>query len=757
MSFINKFLQFCHTCWLTPLTLTLFYIFFGLLWIFGSDYLLTVTIGNSLIANQLEVGKGAFFVIITGSMLYLLLRSWHKQLLKVHNQISATLNAIPDLLFEVDLQGKYYDYHSPRIHLLAAPPETLLGKSISDVLSPEAVQTCLLALQEANKKGFSYDKQIEILLPQGKSWFELSISKKPEVDEESPRFIVLSRDITQRKKSEDQLMKLSQAVEQSPNTIVITDLDANIEYANAAFFKTTGYTLEEVIGKNPNLLHSDKTPSTTYADMWEHLTRGQNWQGEFINRRKNGTEYIEFIHIAPVRQKDGKITHYMAIKEDISERKQAEARIHYLVNFDPLTGLPNRLQMDDHLHYTLSLAKRNDGYFALMFLDLDHFKNINDTLGHSIGDKLLIELSKRLTASLRDQDTVSRMGGDEFIILLPGSDVNGTIQVAQKLLHSIAQTFFIEEYQLSITASIGIALYPNDGVDIEMLSKNADTAMYRAKDEGRNSYCFFTPEMQANSHRILQLSNALHHALKRNELHLVYQPQLSASAERIVGAEALLRWQHPEFGSVSPAEFIPIAEENGMILSIGEWVLRTAIFQAKSWIDNGQLPIIVAVNISAIQFRHPNLPDLITSILEEAGLPPQYLEIELTEGIAMSNPQVAINTMNDLHERGIRMSIDDFGTGYSSLSYLKKFKVYKLKIDQSFVRDIHTDPEDKGIVSAIINMARSLELQTIAEGVETQEQLEYLREQGCDEIQGYYYSQPLLPNEFETFVRQWKR
>lgn len=757
MSFINKFLQFCHTCWLTPLTLTLLYIFFGLLWIFGSDYLLTITIGNSLIANQLEVGKGAFFVIITGSMLYLLLRSWHKQLLKVHNQISATLNAIPDLLFEVDLQGKYYDYHSPRIHLLAAPPETLLGKTVRDILPAQAAKTCLLALQEANEKGFSYDKQIELSLPQGKTWFELSVSKKLEVDEENPRFIVLSRDITQRKKSEDQLMKLSQAVEQSPNTIVITDLDANIEYANAAFFKTTGYALEEVIGKNPNLLHSDKTPSATYADMWEHLTRGQNWQGEFINRRKDGTEYIEFIHIAPVRQKDGKITHYMAIKEDISERKQAEARIHYLVNFDPLTGLPNRLQMDDHLQYTLSLAKRNDGFFALMFLDLDHFKNINDTLGHSIGDKLLIELSKRLTASLRDQDTVSRMGGDEFIILLPGSDVNGTIQVAQKLLHSIAQTFFIEEYQLSITASIGIALYPNDGVDIEMLSKNADTAMYRAKDDGRNSYCFFTPEMQANSHRILQLSNALHHALARNELHLVYQPQLSASAERIVGAEALLRWQHPEFGAVSPAEFIPIAEENGMILSIGEWVLRTTIFQAKSWIDNGQLPIIVAVNISAIQFRHPNLPDLITSILEEAGLAPQYLEIELTEGIAMSNPQVAINTMNDLHERGIRMSIDDFGTGYSSLSYLKKFKVYKLKIDQSFVRDVHTNPEDKAIVSAIINMARSLELQTIAEGVETQEQLEYLREQGCDEIQGYYYSQPLLPNEFETFVRQWKR
>ncbi len=753
MPLINKFFRFCHTCRLTPLSLTLLYILIGLSWIFGSDYILAINIGDSVIANQFELGKGVFFVIVTGIILYLLMRRWRNQLLKAHDQISATLNAIPDLLFEVDLEGRYYDYHSPRVHLLAASPESLLGKTVRDILPPEAAETCLLALQEANENGFSYDKQIEILLPQGKSWFELSVSKKWNVNEKSPRFIVLSRDITQRKKSEDQLLKLSQAVEQSPNTIVITDLDANIEYANAAFVKTTGYALDEVIGKNPKLLHSEKTPSATYIDMWEHLTRGENWQGEFINRRKDGTEYIEFIRIAPIRQNNGKITHYMAIKEDISERKQAEERIHYLVNFDPLTGLPNRIQMEDHLQYTLNLANRNNGLFAVLFLDLDHFKNINDTLGHSIGDKLLIELSKRLTASLRDQDTVSRMGGDEFIILLPGSDANGTIQVAQKLLDSIAQSFLIDEYQLSITASIGIALYPNDGVDIEMLSKNADTAMYRAKNEGRNSYCFFTPEMQANFQRILQLSNALHHAIERNELHLVYQPQLSASGERIVGAEALLRWQHPEFGTVPPDEFIPIAEENGMILSIGEWVLRTAISQAKKWIDNEQPPMIIAVNISAVQFRHPNLPNLITSILEKAGFPPQYLEIELTESIAMSNPQVAINTMNDLHERGIRMSIDDFGTGYSSLSYLKKFKVYKLKIDQSFVRDISTDPEDKAIVSAIINMARSLELQTIAEGVETLEQLEYLREQGCDEIQGYYYSKPLLSKEFEDFIR----
>ncbi len=626
----NTFFRFCHTNLLTPASLSFFYVVFALLWIFGSGHLLTEHIKNPLILNQFELGKGVFFVIFTGGLLHLLLRSWYKKLVSVQNQMSATLDAIPDLLFEVDLEGRYYDYHSSRTHLLAAAPEVLLGKKIKDILPPEAAKISLLALQEAHKKGFSYDKQIELLLPEGKKWFELSISKKSAPQAEIPRFIVLSRDIT--------------------------------------------------------------------------------------------------------------------------ERKKAEARILYLANFDGLTGLPNRSQIDDRAKYALTLAKRNNRNLAVMFFDLDHFKNINDTLGHSIGDLLLIDVATRIQSILSEEDTLSRTGGDEFIVLLPDSDAYGATQVAQKLLDSIIQPFLIQHHELTITASIGIALYPEDGLDMETLSKNADTAMYRVKDEGRNEYRFFTEEMQKNSTHNLQLGNALRHALERNELHLVYQPQISTSGTPIIGAEALLRWHHPLFGNVPPSEFIPIAEENGMILSIGEWVLRTAITQAKMWMDNGHLPMIMAVNISAVQFRHPNLPDLVTSILEEIGLPSQYLELELTESIAMHNPQEVIAIMNKLHERGIRMSIDDFGTGYSSLSYLKKFQVYKLKIDQSFIRDISTDPEDKAIVAAIISMAHSLGLQTIAEGVETVEQLQYLREQGCDEIQGYYYSKPLLPEQFEQFL-----
>jgi EAL domain-containing protein (putative c-di-GMP-specific phosphodiesterase class I) len=348
------------------------------------------------------------------------------------------------------------------------------------------------------------------------------------------------------------------------------------------------------------------------------------------------------------------------------------------------------------------------------------------------------------------------MGGDEFILLLEDTNVDSAARVAGKLLETIAEPCQIEQYELAVTSSIGIAMYPADSEDFESLYKCADQAMYRAKQNGRNGYCFFTPEMQKHSSRTLQLENALRHALERNQLQLHYQPQLSLQGGRIIGAEALLRWQHPELGTISPVEFIPVAEASGQIVQIGEWVLRTATRQLKDWMDSGLGPITMAVNLSAVQFRHLHLPELVTQILEETQLPPQYLELELTEGVAMDNPAAAIAVMNNLHEHDILMSIDDFGTGYSSLSYIKRFKVYKLKIDQSFVRDITEDPDDKAIVGAVISMAKALGIQTIAEGVETKEQLAFLRENGCNEIQGYYYSKPLPADQFEVFVRNKK-
>lgn len=552
--------------------------------------------------------------------------------------------------------------------------------------------------------------------------------------------------------SEKLNQKLSLAVEQSPSSIVITDIDGKIEYVNAMFTKVTGYTKDEVLGENPRILKSDKNPQTVHEEMWTTLKRGDIWKGEIINRRKDKNLYTESAIISPVKQADGTVTNYVAIKEDISEKKIIEDHINNLANFDQLTGLPNRNMLNDRAEYLLKIAQRNNEPLAVMFLDLDHFKNINDSLGHTIGDHVLIEVASRIQATIRDEDTASRLGGDEFILLFPNTKANEAMYIATKLTNAISQYIMLEHNELTITPSVGIAIYPNDGKNFETLLKNADTAMYRAKNSGRNSFHFFTDEMQLNLERNLLLENALRHAIERNELEVYYQPQISLTDGGIIGAEALLRWKHPELGMISPGEFIPIAESSGQIINIGEWVFRTAIEQTKAWINDGFKPIIIAINLSAVQFRQKNLLTLVTDILKEVQLPPEYLELELTEAATMHDPQAAVDVMNKLHEQGIRMSIDDFGTGYSSLSYLKRFKVYKLKIDQSFIRDISNDPDDRAIVSAIIDMAHNLGLQTIAEGVETAEQVSFLRLHGCDEMQGYYISKPLPRMEFEEFL-----
>ena len=554
---------------------------------------------------------------------------------------------------------------------------------------------------------------------------------------------------------EEQLQLAAQVFSQSSEAIMLLDSCSNIVMINRAFTHITGYDEDEALGKNPRMLASGQHDRDFYSAMWESIEKEGRWQGEIWNRRKNGSIYPEWLLVQTMRDSQNEVTHYIGTFTDLTERKETEERVQWLAHFDPLTGLPNRTLLHIRSNLAISLAHRRHEPLALMFLDLDNFKNVNDSLGHGIGDELLKQFSERLKNAVRDQDTISRLGGDEFVLILPGTDTDGAAYLAERILTIAAQQYNVERHEINLTVSIGIAIYPTDGMDFDTLWRSADAAMYRAKQNGRNDYCFFTTEMQARSTRTLQIDNALRRAMEREQFSLVYQPQLSLDNDRIVGFEALIRWKHPQFGNVPPDEFIPIAESNGQIIPIGEWVLRTAVSQLKTWQDQGHRDFTVSVNLSAVQFRHPRLPELVMNILEEAGVEPRYLQLELTEGVAMENPLAAIAVIDELHKRGIRISIDDFGTGYSSLTYLKRFNVYSLKIDRSFVRDLPADSEDMAIVSAVISLANSLGMRTVAEGVETREQLEFLHSKGCTEIQGYHLSRPLIVEKVEEFLMQY--
>jgi len=678
-----------------------------------------------------------------------------KQLHEKNLWLDNIIENIPHMIFLKDASSfRYVLFNKAGINLTGLSSDSIVGHSDYDFFPKEQADFFLKKDMEAIEQDMIIDiPEEEIQTPRGT---RILHTKKIILKDTKgrPNYLLgISEDITQKKLASRTLLKLSLAVEQSPNSIIITDVDGNIEYVNAKFTQMTGYSFDEVRGVNPKILKSNETSEATYDDMWAYLTRGEIWRGELINSRKDKSTYIELATISPVKQADGTIINYVAIKEDITTKKEDEKRIEYLAHFDQLTGLPNRIVLKDRIKYLLNISQRNNEPLAVMFLDIDHFKNINDTLGHTTGDQILIEVSKRLLDTIRDEDTVSRLGGDEFILLFPSTNSKAAMHIAGKLIEAVSKPSEFDEHELSITSSVGIAMYPDDGEDFETLLKHADTAMYKVKNESRNGFHFFTQEMQLNLARNLQLVNALRYAMERNELQLHYQPQVSIEDGHVIGAEALLRWNHPTMGMISPAEFIPIAEDSGQIIEIGEWVLRTAVYQMRDLIDLGYQPIIMAVNLSAIQFRQPGLSKLVTDILSEARLPHQYLELELTEAVTMHNPKAAIEIMNELHNQGIRMSIDDFGTGYSSLSYLKQFKVYKLKIDQSFVSDISADEDNRSIISAIIDMANNLGLRTIAEGVETSAQLAFLRLHGCNEVQGYYFSKPIPSEEFLEFLK----
>ena len=568
----------------------------------------------------------------------------------------------------------------------------------------------------------------------------------------------VTRDITERKAAENQIRKLSLAVEQSAESIVITNLRAEIEYVNQAFVANTGYSREEALGQNPRLLHSGKTPKETYAAMWDAMARGERWEGEFYNQRKDGSEYVELASISPIRQADGSITHYVAVKEDVTSKKAAQDQINSLAFYDPLTELPNRRLLIDRLKQALAASSRHGREGALLFIDLDNFKDLNDTLGHDKGDLLLQQVARRLSACIREGDTVARLGGDEFVVILddlsvsPLEAASQAELVGEKILQALSLPSALAGQVHHSSASIGVTLFSDHEETIDELLRRADLAMYQAKSSGRNTLRFYDPAMQAAVSARAALERDLHEALALNHFSLHYQPQL-ADQRHLTGSEALLRWSHQGRGMVSPTDFIPLAEATGLILPLGKWVLETACNQLALWALRVDMQhLTVSVNVSARQFHRPEFVDVVLEVLHRTGANPNRLKLELTESMLVTNVEDVILKMTALKNRGVGFSLDDFGTGYSSLSYLKRLPLDQLKVDQSFVRDILIDANDAAIARMVIALGHALGLSVIAEGVETEEQRRMLADQGCHAYQGFLFSRAVPVDEFELLV-----
>ncbi|GAB3266179.1 PAS domain S-box protein [Chitinimonas naiadis] len=568
-----------------------------------------------------------------------------------------------------------------------------------------------------------------------------------------PAVIGIALDVSQRIEAELQSRLAERVFESATEGILITDADSRIVAVNPAFTRITGYSAQQAIGKVSRMLMRQDARAEFNREMLDHLARDGHWQGEMRDRRLNGEWYPVWMSISAVRDDSDRISSYVGVFTDYTSRKEAENRLHYLANHDGLTGLLNRSGLMSQLEHEINRAKAHRQSLAVLFLDLDRFKAINDTLGHGTGDRLLVAATERLRNQVKETDLVGRLGGDEFTIVLENlSAPEVAADVASRIVNAMAQHFVIDGHEMFVTASVGVAVYPHDGIDATALLKNADVAMYRAKERGKNTYQFFAKEMNAQAFEHLLLENSLRHALERQEFELHYQPQVATSNGSIVGVEALIRWRHPELGLVPPAQFISMAEQNGLIVPIGAWVLHEACRQGRQWLDAGHALAHVAVNLSARQFADDHLLDTIRAALSESRLPPSMLELEITESTIMQKPQDAVTLLHKLRAMGVALSIDDFGTGYSSLVSLKQYPLDNLKIDRGFVAGIPHDADDQAITEAIVAIARKMRLKVVAEGVETIEQFDFLRAAGCDIAQGYLLGRPMPAHELAAML-----
>lgn len=669
----------------------------------------------------------------------------------------ALVDASPYGILEIDVGGEIV-YANQIVHdIFGYPDPQLVGRSVYATM-PKTIRAEMhrqfsnllrsdMHFQRYQRKGLTHCGRLIDL--------DVAINQRLNEQGEVIGFVSFISDITDNIEAELRLRQLSTAVEQSPSAILITDVYGDIEYVNPAFEHSSGYSSDEVLGCNPRILQSPQTAPVTFRQLWDTVTAGKAWRGELLNQRKNGDTYWELVSIAPISDQQGRVTHYVGIKEDITLRKQQEQQLAFQANYDPVTGLPNRLLAMDRLEHSIGRCKREGDHALVMFVDLDQFKRINDSFGHSVGDHLLIRVAELLKTVVRSEDTIARFGGDEFLLIVDSfEDVDAAERITDKVLRAFNTPVYIEDHELFITASIGVAVYPQDGADTETLLRNADAAMYIAKARGRNGFHFFTPEMNVHAKERLLIESHLQRAMEFNELVLHYQPIIDAGQHQVVGCEALIRWQNPVLGNVAPDRFIPLAEDLGLINELGYWIIEQALQQYVQWQADLPEHFRLCINVSPKQLQKNGFARGVLALLEYYRLSPGMLELEVTEGLLLGNSPEVDEQIDVMTAAGIRLSIDDFGTGYASISYLRHYPFSTLKIDKSFVLDILDDPGDATLVQSVIAMAQALGLRTVAEGVESQAHQHALQALGCDLMQGYLYSPAVSGTAFIKRMRE---
>jgi diguanylate cyclase (GGDEF)-like protein/PAS domain S-box-containing protein len=667
------------------------------------------------------------------------------------------IDSIPDLIVLKDTEGAYLGSNKAFEQFTGIPEDEQLGKTDYDLFDQRRATVIRESDKDTLESGQTRKHEEWVTNPDGSKSL-LSTLKTPFYgpDGEVLGLVGISRDITDRVEAENSLRQAATVFESTREGVMVTNTDKIIMMVNRAFTELTGLSEAEVLGKSTDMLHSPRHDGEFFRRMWVEIKTIGHWQGEMWIKRKSGNEFPVLMSISAVRDESGKASQYVSVFTDISKIKETEAELEFLAHHDPLTKLPNRRLLLSRIRHAMDIVRREGGLLALLMLDLDRFKDVNDSFGHATGDELLQQVADRLNKRLRTVDTVTRLGGDEFTVLLQGiANREDAARVANEIVTMLGEPWFLSNgFEVRIGSSVGITIFPDHCGNAEEMLQQADTALYQAKEEGRGRFKYFSEELTAAARERIALEAALRRAITENELLVYFQPQVDIRSGRLVGAESLLRWRHPEHGMMLPSKYIAIAEETGLIGAIGDWVLKETCHQGRKWLDAGLPSITLAVNLSPQQFHHKDIAANVTEALNASGFPAGQLELELTESILIKREQDAVEKMKTLRKMGIRLAIDDFGTGYSSLSYLKRFPVDVLKIDKSFVDDIPEQRDDMEIANTVIAIGHTLGFKVLAEGVESEEQLAFLRAQGCDMYQGFLKSQPIPAAEFEKLLVQ---